>query len=74
MKKLFHWAISVLAATAIATMIFGLLLLIGYMLYLCATEATILFGALIIVGIAYRIGSYIENHGWAWNPHEDSAE
>lgn len=71
MRKMLHWIISIVAATAISVMVVAILAGLAYAIYLLVTEATIVVGFVMFMGVTHWIGSYIEKRGWAWNPIDD---
>lgn len=69
--KIIHWIISIVAAVFLGMAATAILATIAYLLYLLVVEARAVAVFVLIAVIAYWIGSYIENHGWAWNPIDD---
>ena len=72
MRKIIHWIISIIAAAFIGVVAIAALAGIGYALYLMVTEATIVIVFAGIMGVVYWAGSYLEKHGFAWNPTDPS--
>jgi hypothetical protein len=72
-KKIIHWIVSIAAATWLALLAILCVGGIGYALYLLVTKATIVLYGAMVFGVAYGVVKYIEDHGWAWNPHDDSS-
>lgn len=66
--KIIHWIISIAAAVFLTVVAIGAIAGIGYALYLMVTEATIIIVIAAIMAVVYWAGSYLEKHGFAWNP------
>ncbi len=70
MRKIIHWVMSITAALVIAVVAIALLAVLGYCIYQLVTEGTFIAVTGVVMGIAYLVGPYIEEHGWAWNPKD----
>lgn len=71
MRKIIHWIISIVSAAVIAVVAIGCVIGLGYALYLMFTEATIVVCLVVVMAIVCWVGSYLEKHGFAWNPKSD---